>query len=267
MARIRNSRSHTPPADPKSPRNQYLDVGRCRKTTRRTPGSAHVLEPLATRSSVKKRQTSWPPVRRSPSQGRAAQTVDAIVIAASRILVERGYGSASTNAIAERAGVSIGSLYQYFRHKEDIFRELVRRHRGEVVPVIRHALEQMTAPSADIVAMTLDLLREMAKVNARDPPLLEAIDRELGFLHREGDSEVSLCEAVAAILHARRSDNGFPPDVTATLLVTTVAPLSRWIVHSKPASLDAEQIIRAFGMMLSGLLGAAHDRTEKGTAT
>ena len=59
-------------------------------------------------------------MRKLPKQRRAALTVDAILEAAARILVETGYATASTNRIAERAGVGIGSLYEYFPGKEAI---------------------------------------------------------------------------------------------------------------------------------------------------
>ena len=66
-------------------------------------------------------------MRRLPRQRRAIATVDAILEAAARILIDTGYASASTNRIAERAGVGIGSLYEYFPGKEAIFAELRRR--------------------------------------------------------------------------------------------------------------------------------------------
>ena len=66
-------------------------------------------------------------MRKLPKQRRASTTVDAILEAAARILVETGYATASTNRIAERAGVGIGSLYEYFPGKEAIFAELRRR--------------------------------------------------------------------------------------------------------------------------------------------
>lgn len=54
-------------------------------------------------------------------------TVDAIVQAAAQILLEIGYSDASTNKIAERAGVSIGTLYEYFPGKKAIYAEVRRR--------------------------------------------------------------------------------------------------------------------------------------------
>ena len=66
-------------------------------------------------------------LRRTPTQRRAQVTVQAIVEAAARVLVEDGYGRASTNRIAKRAGVSVGSLYHYFDDKDAIFDALIER--------------------------------------------------------------------------------------------------------------------------------------------
>ena len=65
--------------------------------------------------------------RKQPTQARAIATVNTILEAAARILMDSGYDAASTNAIADRAGVSVGTLYEYFPGKEAIFAELRRR--------------------------------------------------------------------------------------------------------------------------------------------
>lgn len=66
--------------------------------------------------------------RKTPSQGRARATVDAILQAAAYILIKDGWEKFTTNRVAERAGVNIASLYQYFPNKESIAVELQRRH-------------------------------------------------------------------------------------------------------------------------------------------
>lgn len=65
--------------------------------------------------------------RKTPGQQRSLATVAAILEAAARILETEGLGAYSTNAVAARAGVSIGSLYQYFPGKDAITRALMRR--------------------------------------------------------------------------------------------------------------------------------------------
>ena len=66
--------------------------------------------------------------RKSASQERSRSTVDALLEATTRILIKEGYDRASTNRIAEVAGVSIGSLYQYFPSKEALVAAVVDRH-------------------------------------------------------------------------------------------------------------------------------------------
>lgn len=68
-----------------------------------------------------------PVPRKAPRQARSLATVAAIVEAAARILEEAGHAGFSTNAVAERAGVSVGSLYQYFPSKDALIGALVRR--------------------------------------------------------------------------------------------------------------------------------------------
>ncbi len=71
-------------------------------------------------------------MRRMPQQTRSQQRVDLILDVAAELFVEIGYGSVTTNAIAERAGISIGSLYRYFPDKDAILRALSRRHYEQV---------------------------------------------------------------------------------------------------------------------------------------
>lgn len=66
-------------------------------------------------------------LRKNPIQRRSKATVEAVLEAGARLLLTIGYDKASTNKIAEKAGISIGSLYEYFPGKEAIFAEIRRR--------------------------------------------------------------------------------------------------------------------------------------------
>lgn len=81
---------------------------------RKTPiGTQQVRHAKAARAHISEPRQGLH-ARRDPAQERSRQTVDAIVEAAGRLLVEHGRLGVTTNAVAERAGVSIGSLYQYY---------------------------------------------------------------------------------------------------------------------------------------------------------
>jgi AcrR family transcriptional regulator len=83
--------------------------------------------------------------RKVASQERARATVDALVEATARILVKEGFDKASTNHIAEVAGVSIGSLYQYFPSKEALVAAVIDRHNQDLMQVVRGALAKVAA--------------------------------------------------------------------------------------------------------------------------
>ncbi|NUR10624.1 MAG: helix-turn-helix transcriptional regulator, partial [Bradyrhizobium sp.] len=71
--------------------------------------------------------------RKSALQARSRATVDALVEATARILVRDGFEKASTNRIADMAGVSVGSLYQYFPSKEALVAAVIDRHNEEIM--------------------------------------------------------------------------------------------------------------------------------------
>src|ERR1043165_9692638 len=81
--------------------------------------------------------------RKHASQERSRATVDALVEATARILVREGFDKASTNYIAATAGVSVGSLYQYFPSKEALVGAVIDRHNQQVGRVVRGVLAQV----------------------------------------------------------------------------------------------------------------------------
>lgn len=87
--------------------------------------------------------------RKLPKQGRSRATVDAILDACGQILLQTGYDAATTNRISERAGVSIGTLYEYFTNKEAIAASLAIRTFRRVVTAHQTALAE-AAPMSDL---------------------------------------------------------------------------------------------------------------------
>jgi len=86
--------------------------------------------------------------RKAPKQARSLATVEAIVEAAARILEERGHEAFSTNAVAEKAGVSVGSLYQYFPRKDALIGALILRETSRLVAEAEIAADKTTGSEA-----------------------------------------------------------------------------------------------------------------------
>src|SRR6185437_7157816 len=83
--------------------------------------------------------------RKVASQERSRATVEALVEATARILVKEGFHKASTNRVAEVAGVSVGSLYQYFPSKEALVAAVIERHQQEIMRTVRDELAEVLA--------------------------------------------------------------------------------------------------------------------------
>lgn len=90
---------------------------------------------------VQRKRPSLP--RKSAQQRRSKQTVQAMLEAAAQIFEQEGYDSATTDRIAERAGVSIGTLYQYFPDKEAILNVLLEQHVARAVSSLADTAEQV----------------------------------------------------------------------------------------------------------------------------
>lgn len=82
--------------------------------------------------------------RKNALQERSRATVDALVEATARILVREGFEKTSTNRIAEIAGVSVGSLYQYFPSKEALVAAVIERHNQEIMGLVRATLTEIS---------------------------------------------------------------------------------------------------------------------------
>lgn len=90
--------------------------------------------------------------RKSPSQARSKATVDAIFQATLQVLITTGGSRLTTTAVAERAGVSVGTLYQYFPNKQSLLIALLDQHLHEVATVMENASDSLRGETLDNVA-------------------------------------------------------------------------------------------------------------------
>lgn len=146
-------------------------------------------------------------LRKSPAQSRSRATVEAILDAAAHILVTQGFAAASTNRIAEKAGVSIGSLYQYFPNKGALIAALRRRH----AEAMRSTILQLAGPaaSAALPDAVRSFIHAVMQAHRIDPHLHRILAQEAprtDFADSRGDIDHDLRNAVGALLTSRRSE-------------------------------------------------------------
>ena len=143
--------------------------------------------------------------RKQPRQARATATVAAVVEAAARILEAEGLGGFNTNVVAARAGVSIGSLYQYFPGKDAILAALIRRE-AEAFDV---ALTEAVAATVELgTSSAVALLARVAVAHQAARPrlarLLDLEEQRLGLAEEADASGARTGGAIARFLADRR---------------------------------------------------------------
>ena len=203
--------------------------------------------------------------RRVPRQERARFTIACILKAAAEVIDEVGWARASTNRIASRAGVSIGTLYQYFADKEAILRRLVEGHHEAVHGVVSETLDQLEDPRVAVEEALREMFLALVRLHREDPVLTRVISTEVPHhvSSREDEQEAAaLIDRLARLLRARQEVRVRDPLRSAHILATTTEALTRWLAHEAPHELDANLLIDDIVLMLSSYLTGGRARRE-----
>jgi AcrR family transcriptional regulator len=197
--------------------------------------------------------------RKRASQERSRATVAALVEATARILVREGFDKASTNRIAEVAGVSVGSLYQYFPGKEALVAAVVEKHNRDIMDAVGDALAELNSLPLEqavrrLVAVAVAGHRvdpDLHCVLAEQIPRPAASEEGAGVT---GDAR----ERFRAYLEARADELGVEDvGLAAFMCATTIEALAHNAVlhHSEAFPGDAiEPLIEETTRMIVGYL-------------
>jgi AcrR family transcriptional regulator len=158
--------------------------------------------------------------RRRPLQARSRDKVSYLLEAAAQVFRAEGYG-ATTNRIAVRAGVSIGTLYEYFPNKEALLLALAERHVEEAERGIGAALEQ-----SDLAAL-LPALQEAVLSSQRYPSTVLAFIADPRDQKRLQQRVAALRKHTIAVLREHMRSAGLPhPELRARIAFGLVAELT-----------------------------------------
>lgn len=164
--------------------------------------------------------------RKLPAQARSRLLVESLLDAAARILAGDGYAAVNTNRVATEAGVSIGSLYQYFGGKEELVAAVVERHGRRIHHAITRAAGD-AAPTSLLEAIERAVEAVLA-AHRIDPALHGVLEREMPHV----DVPDGHAETVRAI---RDLLGRLPPAIAAEIRVAGLdraARVTGEIVHA-----------------------------------
>jgi len=194
--------------------------------------------------------------RKHPTQARAKETVEAIIGAASQILIQHGYEQTTTARIATRAGVSVGSLYQYFPNKEAIVAALIERHADELVSIVRSILRSHAHAGLEAcVRAAIDATITAHRLDPRLHKILHEQVPRVGRLETAMRANHELTSEIERFLrqHAEEIDPSHDPRITATVIETVVDAIAHKAVLERSTLSPAAAAREAFALVMTYL--------------
>jgi len=185
--------------------------------------------------------------RRIPSQHRGERRVAGLLDAAAYVISESGYDAATMSEIAERAGASVGSLYQFFPNKEAVTQALRAKYSHQIEELWKPLFEQSgTQRLETFVDRLLDLTIQFANEH---PAFLALLDAPLS-IRRPGEIRKRFCELMARFFLLRKPRMS---KVKALLMASIALKLinGMMILYKEAKRGEKEHIVREFKFVLS----------------
>lgn len=199
--------------------------------------------------------------RKRPRQTRAAVTLDAIFEATIQILVAVGPHRLTTTRVAERAGVSVGTMYQYFPHKQALFYALNERYLSALAEKVENACR--ACHGAPVAEMVETLVETYWNAKTERPEVTRALYQSVVELDNGALIEgfADRVDAAAGAMLATAADAAFAnlPTISLTLLTTIFGTVRNVFERNMPLP-DASAVHRQLVLMCIAYLDAVRSR-------
>lgn len=177
-------------------------------------------------------QTVFEP-RKSPVQARSAASVDAILEATIQVLLSAGKERLTTTRVAQRAGVSVGTLYQYFPNKSALLQAVLRRHLDEVTAAVeRVCREQESRTLQQMATALINAFLEAKMRNVKTSVALYSVGSDVGGAKILLQQGARSNKAIVGMLATARDPLTKDPQLVATMLQGAMAGVSRRLLES-----------------------------------
>jgi len=172
--------------------------------------------------------------RKTPVQARSAATVDAILEATIQVLVTAGKERLTTTHVALRAGVSVGTMYQYFPNKSALLKACLKRHMDAVSKAIEQTCEEYTGK--DLLEMGTALSTAFLQAKMRDikaSASLYAVSSDIDGAVIAKAAGARSRRAVADLFRTAREGLTKDPEVVASVVTAALNGISRRVLEAR----------------------------------
>jgi AcrR family transcriptional regulator len=193
--------------------------------------------------------------RKMPSQERSRKTMAAVYESAAHIFVNVGYAEATTDQIAEKAGVSIGTLYNYFSGKEAILNGLWEQHMNEIKAAVQEVDQNIRRQSfidRNIVPVLLNLVLEIVSYERLGNRLfVSPVGLPEAFLQKRRELGIYIESAMEAVFRDFANVRIRNPKIGVHILWATVQAVIHDYILSNSEEIKPEELIDELGDMLA----------------
>ncbi|HMG02066.1 MAG TPA: TetR/AcrR family transcriptional regulator [Edaphobacter sp.] len=183
--------------------------------------------------------------RKTPVQARSAASVEAIHEAAIQVLLSVGKEKLTTTKVAERAGVSVGTLYQYFPNKSSLLQAVLKAHLDKVYGAVVAACERGKGrPLAEMAELLATAFLEVKMRRVEISRALYYISDDIGGMEIARNHGARGVKAIAAMLESSPDRLREDAEILASTLISAMAGVSRRMIESGRVSTKTMQAMQ-----------------------
>jgi AcrR family transcriptional regulator len=171
--------------------------------------------------------------RKAPVQARSTASVDAILQATLQVLLAVGKEQLTTTKVAARAGVSVGTLYQYFPNKSSLLQAVLRRHMEEVFGAVELVCaEQRGATLAEMSVALADAFLVAKMRDGKESVALYEVSSDIDGVRIVQEMSVKVRKTVTSMLESASDGLMREPAMVASMILSTMSGASRRLLES-----------------------------------
>ena len=199
--------------------------------------------------------------RKSPVQARSAASVDAILEATIQVLLNVGKERLTTTSVALRAGVSVGTLYQYFPNKSALLQAALKRHLAEVADAVeRVCKEQEGGTLREMVSALIPAFLQAKMRDAKASVALYAVSSDVDGAKMAQQMGTRANKAIVGMLASAREPLTTDPELVASMLQGAMGGVSRRMLESDAAGEQLDTLSKELIFVACAYLDACSAR-------
>jgi AcrR family transcriptional regulator len=172
--------------------------------------------------------------RKQPAQQRSSETVEAILQATIQVLVAVGKERLTTTRVAHRAGVSVGTLYQYFPNKSALLQATLRRHIEGVQTAVEQVCHQKRSrPLPDMTTALVDAYLGAKMRNVKESAVLYSVSSDVDGMAIAQAAGQRVRHALAEMFATAPEGLTKEPELVASVVSAALNGISRRLLESK----------------------------------